>query len=84
MHPRLCVGRCKPHNLKGEEVGIIDQVAIVGTGKDRTIQKANIKMRINRNPVIGDKFASRHGQKGVLSVQWRDSDMPFCEATGIR
>jgi DNA-directed RNA polymerase I subunit RPA2 len=37
------------------------------------------KMRINRNPVIGDKFSSRHGQKGVMSVLWPQTDMPFSE-----
>lgn len=45
-------------------------------------QHANIKMSYNRNPVIGDKFSSRHGQKGVLSILWPDVDMPYCAATG--
>jgi len=63
---------------------VIDQVAIVGGGKDTTLKQANIKLRFNRNPVIGDKFASRHGQKGVLSRLFEDIDMPFCESTGIR
>jgi DNA-directed RNA polymerase I subunit RPA2 len=38
-----------------------------------------MKCRFNRNPIIGDKFSSRHGQKGVLSVLWPQIDMPFSE-----
>ncbi|EOB12651.1 DNA-directed RNA polymerase I subunit RPA2 [Nosema bombycis CQ1] len=40
---------------------------------------ANIKFRISRNPNIGDKFCSRHGQKGVCSMHWPTIDMPFTE-----
>jgi DNA-directed RNA polymerase I subunit RPA2 len=42
-----------------------------------TPDKVSIKLRINRRPVIGDKFSSRHGQKGVLSTLWPQIDMPF-------
>jgi len=57
------------------------QVTVVGD-KSNQPQRANIKMSFNRNPVIGDKFSSRHGQKGVLSILWPDTDMPYCASTG--
>lgn len=84
-HRDVCnlAGKAKTGNLKGEEVGMIDQVAIIGTS-DPSLQRANILMRLNRNPVIGDKFSSRHGQKGVLSQLWPDVNMPYVASTGMR
>ncbi|KAJ6341096.1 hypothetical protein OIU78_009299 [Salix suchowensis] len=48
------------------------------------LQKVNIRFRHPRNPIIGDKFSSRHGQKGVCSQLWPDIDMPFSGVTGMR
>ena len=47
---------------------------------DAELQKIHITLRITRAPVIGDKFSSRHGQKGVCSQKWPMVDMPFTES----
>ena len=39
-----------------------------------------IKLREPRNAIIGDKFSSRHGQKGTLSRIWPHEDMPFTDS----
>ena len=36
-----------------------------------------ISFRVPRNPSVGDKFASRAGQKGICSVKWPCEDLPW-------
>lgn len=73
---------------KENERAYIDTVRILSvsgqTGyegkKSSGIRRVSITIRIRRNPIIGDKFSSRHGQKGTLSVLWPQHDMPFSES----
>jgi len=62
------------------EKGIIDQIKISSElHKKSKITKTFVKIRSRRKPIVGDKFASRHGQKGVLSYDFFSTDLPFSE-----
>lgn len=66
---------------KDSEVAFIEEVRIIGSELgNEPMQTISIKLRIPRSPVIGDKFSSRHGQKGVCSQKWPTVDMPFSES----
>nr|XP_010983243.2 DNA-directed RNA polymerase I subunit RPA2 [Camelus dromedarius] len=66
---------------KSKENCIVDNIKVcsndTGSGRFKCVC---ITMRVPRNPTIGDKFASRHGQKGILSRLWPVEDMPFTES----
>lgn len=70
------------HKYKDTEEGYIEEVKLIGNegGSDEPCQMLSIRLRIPRSPVIGDKFSSRHGQKGVLSQKWPTVNMPFTES----
>ena len=74
-------GRTIVKRYKGDEAGYVDTLRVIGgDAGDTECQHIQIMFRIPRSPVIGDKFSSRHGQKGVCSQKWPAVDMPFSES----
>jgi len=74
--------RCKSKKelSKTNETAIVEEIRLLGGSGQGALSKVVIKLRYNRNPTIGDKFASRAGQKGVMSVLWPQQDIPFSES----
>ena len=68
-------------SMKQEEKGIVEAVLI--TEDDDGNKIVQVKTRDQRIPELGDKFATSHGQKGVIGLVVDEEDVPFT-SKGIR
>ncbi|KAF2085727.1 DNA-directed rna polymeras-like protein III subunit [Saccharata proteae CBS 121410] len=67
--------RPSPMSYKLPDPAYVDKVMLAQNEQETTLIK--IQTRQTRRPELGDKFSSRHGQKGVVGIIAEQVDMPF-------
>ncbi len=63
--------------LREGEAGVVSSIYVFENAAGD--KETNVLLRDQRLPIVGDKFASRHGQKGVIGGVIAGSDLPFTE-----
>lgn len=71
----------QPIIYKGDDPCVVDKIFCLTTPAGLRAYK--IRIRVTYTPEIGDKFSSRHGQKGVIGMIYPQEDLPFNPFSGM-
>ena len=80
-HTKVIKYQDKSRTYRTNEETYIDKNYLSRNGEGYYVCK--VRLRTMRQPVIGDKFSSRHGQKGTIGNIIPEADMPFTDS-GIK
>ncbi|KAI4155437.1 MAG: hypothetical protein LQ341_000167 [Variospora aurantia] len=69
--------RDTPMTYRLDDPSYVDKLMITVNDADSRVIK--MRTRQTRRPEVGDKFSSRHGQKGVVGIVAEQVDMPFTD-----
>ena len=91
----IIIGKYRPikgnKNDNTKSIKYYDESRLIRTNEECYIDKnfvdtngdgynlSKVRIRTHRKPIIGDKFSSRHGQKGTVGVILDEQNMPFTE-----
>ena len=64
-------GKCIKFNTSGYG----DKVVVIKDSEN--LRRARVRIRKNKIPTVGDKYASRLGQKGMCGLVLEQEEMPF-------
>jgi DNA-directed RNA polymerase III subunit RPC2 len=70
--------KAAPMSYKLPDPAYIDKIMVSQTENETMVVK--VQTRQTRRPELGDKFSSRHGQKGVVGIIVSQEDMPFADS----
>lgn len=88
LNPRDCIIAAYEGDIdrsiyvKEDGAGYVDRVTVTRNFAGNPVVKVRIRQVLE--PIVGDKFASRHAQKCTIGRIADPEDMPYVEGTGIR